>query len=70
MGQLAWNNLMVKCWYENTYLKELNVKAFTMLSKIQKDLMALLYTSGFATTHVVVFLWVCIAGDGWGEEDN
>ena len=32
-----------------------------MLSKIQKDL-TLPYTSGFATTHVVVFLWVCIAG--------
>ena len=33
-----------------------------MTSKIQKDTMTLLYTSGFATTYVVVFLWVRIAG--------
>ena len=28
------------------------------------------FTSGFATTHVVVFHWVCIARDALGEEDN
>ena len=33
------------------------------------DVFDVIYTSGFATTHLVVFLFV-IAGGTWGEEDN
>ena len=30
----------------------------------------LIETSSFATTHVVVFLWVGITEGAWGEENN
>ena len=30
----------------------------------------LIDTSGFTTTHVVVFLWVCIARGAWEGEDD
>ena len=40
-----------------------------LISKSRNKVANILITSGFATTHVVVFLWVCIAGGAWGEED-